>query len=187
MIDKNNESPQFYPYSGYQGSADEPICNRSKNAYFGDILSSRLQRRQVIRGGVAAALAVMFSRSNLGNLLASPAQAATPSPKLGFKPVPVSIADTIIVPEGYTARYLIPTGEPITGSFPSYELENTGAEQGMQIGAHHDGMHFFPIEGRSPYEGSSSDGLLVVNHEYSNRVSCTKQRLDSPLTPMKSP
>ena len=25
---------------------------------------------------------------------------------------------------------------------------------------HHDGMHFFPIE------GSSSDGLLVINHEY---------------------
>ena len=166
MVDKNDDSLKHCPYSGDHGSDDEPICNHSKNPYFGDILSSRLQRRQVIRGGIATAVAVMFSRSNLGNLLAGPAEAATPNPKLGFNSIPVSIADTIIVPEGYTARYLIPTGEPITGSFPAYKLENTGAEQGMQIGAHHDGMHFFPIEGRSPYEGSSSDGLLVVNHEY---------------------
>ena len=36
----------------------------------------------------------------------------------------------------------------------------------MQIGQHHDGMHFFPIEGESPYLGSSQDGLLVLNHEY---------------------
>ncbi|TVQ13626.1 MAG: PhoX family phosphatase [Leptolyngbya sp. DLM2.Bin27] len=85
---------------------------------------------------------------------------------LGFKPVSVSAADTIVVPEGYTARTLMPWGEPITGSYPAYRLENTGAEQGMQVGMHHDGMHFFPIEGRSPYEGSSADGLLVMNHEY---------------------
>ncbi|TVR06372.1 MAG: DUF839 domain-containing protein, partial [Phormidium sp. GEM2.Bin31] len=36
----------------------------------------------------------------------------------------------------------------------------------MQIGQHHDGMHFFPIEGQSPDAGSSQDGLLVLNHEY---------------------
>jgi secreted PhoX family phosphatase len=27
-------------------------------------------------------------------------------------------------------------------------------------------MHFFPIEGREPDQGSSTDGLLVLNHEY---------------------
>ncbi len=30
----------------------------------------------------------------------------------------------------------------------------------MQIGSHHDGLHYFPID------GSSEDGLLVLNHEY---------------------
>ncbi|MCC4820324.1 DUF839 domain-containing protein, partial [Vibrio lentus] len=28
------------------------------------------------------------------------------------------------------------------------------------LGMHHDGMHFFPLNGKS------NDGLLVINHEY---------------------
>lgn len=142
----------------------EPICNRSSNPYFSSILKSRLQRRQVLRGTLAAAVTSMFAGSILDGLKARPASAS--NTKLGFKPVPISEADTIVVPEGYTARVLIPWGEPISGSFPRYSLKNTGAEQGMQVGQHHDGMHFFPIEGKSPYGGSSVDGLLVVNHEY---------------------
>lgn len=166
MSDKKKKTQESYPYPDYRGSADEPVCNHSNNSYFGDILNSRLQRRQLMRGGIAAAVATVFSRSNIGDLLGGAAEAATPTTKLGFKAVPVNVADTIVVPEGYTARWLIPFGEPITGSFPGFKLGNTGAEQAMQIGSHHDGMHFFPIEGRSPYEGSSSDGLLVLNHEY---------------------
>ncbi|PPS46083.1 Tat pathway signal protein [Chroococcidiopsis sp. TS-821] len=146
-------------------SDGEPICNRSNNPYFSSILNSRLQRRQVLRGTLAAAVTSLFAGPILDGLKARPASGSTTN-KLGFKAVPVSEADTIVVPEGYTARVLIPWGEPISGSFPSYSLKNTGAEQGMQVGQHHDGMHFFPIEGKSPYEGSSVDGLLVVNHEY---------------------
>ena len=37
---------------------------------------------------------------------------------------------------------------------------NTGLEQGMQAGMHHDGMHVYGID------GSSTEGLLVMNHEY---------------------
>lgn len=150
---------------------DEPICNRSNNRPFSSILNTRLQRRQVLRGTLAAAVTTLFGGPVLNGLKSRPAAASSPqssasSPMLGFKAIPVSEADTIVVPEGYTARVLIPYGEPITGSFPSYSLNNTGTEQGMQIGHHHDGMHFFPIEGNSPNEGSSTDGLLVVNHEY---------------------
>ncbi|WP_416667172.1 PhoX family protein [Egbenema bharatensis] len=143
---------------------DEPVCNRSNNPLFSSILSTRLQRRQVLRGTLAAAVTTMFAGPVLDGLKARPANAS--SPMLGFKAVPVSEADTIVVPEGYSAHVLTPWGEPITGSYPSYSLNNTGAEQGMQVGQHHDGMHFFPIEGNSPYEGSSVDGLLVMNHEY---------------------
>jgi len=150
---------------------DEPICNRSNNRPFSSILNTRLQRRQVLRGTLAAAVTTLFGGPVLNGLKSRPAVASSPqssasSPMLGFKAIPVSEADTVVVPEGYTARVLIPYGEPITGGFPRYSLNNTGAEQGMQIGHHHDGMHFFPIEGNSPYEGSSTDGLLVVNHEY---------------------
>jgi secreted PhoX family phosphatase len=146
-------------------NGDEPVCNRSNNPSFATILDARLQRRQVLKGSLAAAVASMFSGPVIHGLMARPA-AAQGSPLLGFNAIPVSEADTIVVPEGYSARTLMPWGEPITGSYPAYSLDNTGAEQGMQVGQHHDGMHFFPIEGNSPYEGSSTEGLLVMNHEY---------------------
>ncbi|QYU71104.1 PhoX family phosphatase [Leptolyngbya sp. 15MV] len=77
-----------------------------------------------------------------------------------------AIADSVVVPEGYSVQVLIPHGTPLDGSAGKAVTEMTGAEQGMAIGAHHDGMHFFPIEGREPDQGSSTDGLLVLNHEY---------------------
>lgn len=50
---------------------------------------------------------------------------------------------------------------PIRSDAPAYAPgASTGAAQALQVGSHHDGMHFFPID------GSSSDGLLVMNHEY---------------------
>ncbi|WP_159786083.1 PhoX family protein [Sodalinema gerasimenkoae] len=146
-------------------NGDEPICNRSHNPAFSHILNSRLKRRQVLRGGLSAAVAMVLTRPSLGSLFTgTPATAATG--KLGFSPISVSEADTIVVPEGYRVQTLIPWGEPITGTYPSYDLGNSGRDQGMQIGQHHDGMHFFPIEGQSPDAGSSQDGLLVLNHEY---------------------
>ena len=167
---------------------DEPLCNHSNNPTFASILGSRLQRRQVLRGSLAFAVTSMFA-GPIANALRPQAATAQTSSLLGFKAVPVSIADTIVVPEGYTARTLIPWGEPITGSYPAYRLDNTGAEQGMQVGSHHDGMHFFPIEGESPSEGSSTDGLLVLNHEYVEprfmHASAMGLALDSDGVPMK--
>ncbi len=188
MSKQHNQDQQRYPYPEYRGSADEPVCNHSANPYFGAILDTRFKRRQLMRGGIAAAVATVFSRTNISKLLVEPAVAATG--KLGFKAVPVSSSDTVVVPEGYSVRTLIPHGEPITGSYPAYRLENTGAEQGMQVGAHHDGMHFFPIEGRSPYRGSSTEGLLVVNHEYNEprymHAAAKGQMLDSEGVPKKA-
>jgi uncharacterized protein len=143
---------------------DEPICNHSNNSDFASILGSRLQRRQVLKGSLALAVTSMFTGPVINTLRTRPVAAS--STLLGFKAVSVSDADTVVVPEGYTARTLVPYGEPITGSYPAYSLDSTGADQAMQMGSHHDGMHFFPIEGESPYEGSSEDGLLVLNHEY---------------------
>jgi secreted PhoX family phosphatase len=37
---------------------------------------------------------------------------------------------------------------------------NTSTDQANAMGMHHDGMHFFPIN------GSSEDGLLAINFEY---------------------
>ncbi|NMF84797.1 PhoX family phosphatase [Nodosilinea sp. P-1105] len=167
---------------------DEPQCNRSTNPTFESIVNRRLQRRQVLKGSLALAVTSMFTGPAINALRTQSAAAATPM--LGFTPIPVSEADTIEVPAGYTARTLTPWGEPISGRMPAYSLDNSGADQGVQVGMHHDGMHFYPIEGRDPYEGSSRDGLLVMNHEYiepryMHRVAIG-QALDAGNVPMQA-
>jgi secreted PhoX family phosphatase len=167
---------------------DEIPSNFSANPTLLGIVDARPDRRSLMRGGLSAAVAAFLGTTVLGSgpLVRS---AAAQSRLLGFKAVPISTADRFIVPPGYRTQVLIPHGQPITGAMPAFALGNTGAEQAMQVGAHHDGMHFFPIEGRSPYQGSSEDGLLVVNHEYVEprfmHASAAKQVLDSNKTVVK--
>jgi uncharacterized protein len=139
-----------------QEDGDEPVRNHSPNAAFRDVAAARFGRRQVMAGGLAAAVTAFFGPSLLG---ARPARAVGP-PLLGFAAVPVSEADTVVVPPGYKVQVLTPFGQMLDGGASSDILKMTGAQQGKAIGSHHDGMHFFPID------GSSTDGLLVLNHEY---------------------
>ncbi len=143
----------------------EPRRSPTNRPDFQTVAAARYARRDVLRGGLALAVASLFAPAALRSAVAgAPSTAA--GGRLGFEPVPVSSADTLVVPEGYRTQVILPWGEPITGSHPEFALENSGAEQAMQMGMHHDGMHFFPIEGEHPGHGSSDDGLLVVNHEY---------------------
>jgi uncharacterized protein len=97
---------------------------------------------------------------------AAMATTTSTSALMGFTPVPVSSEDTVVVPEGYRVTTLLKWGDPISGDMPDFRPDNTGEEQGHQIGQHHDGQHFFPIEGNDPFAGSSSDGIHCLNHEY---------------------
>jgi secreted PhoX family phosphatase len=144
------------------GEGDEPLCNTSPNPTFASIIEARLSRRGALLGSLSTALGALFVNPAPASAQAAPAAERM----LGFAAVPTSDADRIAVPPGYTARVLAPWGTPINGSAPAFSVRNTGAEQAQQVGMHHDGMHFFPIEGRSPDQGSSTDGLLVINHEY---------------------
>ncbi len=154
------------------GIDDEPRLGPDDRPHFNDIAEARYGRRSVLRGGLTLALGSLFSGSlvgcalNAGSGAATRARGAGSSTRLGFQPVPVSSADTLVVPQGYRAQVLLPWGTPISGDYPAFSPDNSAAEQGMQMGMHHDGMHFFPIEGQHPFQGSSSDGLLVMNHEY---------------------
>jgi secreted PhoX family phosphatase len=143
--------------------------NTSTNASIHEV--SDPARRIVLRGSAAAALrhVVPFTLSSLAAALAGCAAAgpaATARPGIGFKSVPASPADRISVPEGYTATPFMPWGEPVgvAGNMPAFkdDASNSAADQAVQMGMHHDGVHFFPIE------GSSTRGLLVMNHEYAD-------------------
>ncbi len=149
-------------------AGDEIPSNPLTSPTFRQVAETRLGRRGMLMGGLATAITGFIGA---GASRPAAAQGAAPAaargPAIGFKPVPVSAADTVMVPEGYSVQVLIPHGTPLNGQ-PATKtvLEMTAAEQEQAIGTHHDGMHFFPIEGREPEQGSSTDGLLVLNHEY---------------------
>lgn len=147
------------------GEGDEPLRERQMSPIFSNILEARLGRRQVLKGSAGAAaigfLGLGLAGCNSDSDSDDDDQTGTPAPALlGFSAVAVSSEDTIVVPEGYSHQVLIPWGTPITGDYPAWSVNSTGADQASQVGSHHDGMHFFPIN------DSSGDGLLVLNHEY---------------------
>ena len=146
------------------GEGDEPLSNRQMNRLFSSVLEARLARRQLLKGSAGAAALGFFGLGLAGCKSSSSSDdnggSPSPAPLLGFSAVAVSSADEIVVPEGYSYQVIIPWGTPILGSFPSFSVNSTGADQAEQVGSHHDGMHFYPID------GSSDDGLLVLNHEY---------------------
>lgn len=119
-------------------------------------------RRLVLLGGLGAAACSAFA-GLAGCAVPTPAA----GPRLGFKAVPASQADTLVVPEGYVAQVIAPWGEPvgIPGDMPAFrgDASNTAAEQAVQMGMHHDGVHFYPL---ALGPSGSTRGLLVMNHEY---------------------
>lgn len=165
-------------------SGCDPLMNFSANDSFANISQRRLARRQFLKGSAAAAAATFISSALIGcnssDSTPTPLPPAAEGSVLGFSAIAPSRADTVIVPEGYTARPFLPWGTPITGSYPDFaeDASNTGAEQEQQVGMHHDGMHFFPIDQRSTAT-DSSEGLLVFNHEYIDDVLIHPQGINS--------
>jgi hypothetical protein len=139
--------------------------NRSVNPSIHEV--SDPTRRLVMRGGVGAAVAGLLAPLGAGALsgCASPGGAAAAGPLLGFKSVAVSTADRVVVPEGYSAQAAFAWGEPVgvAGNLPAWRPDagNTAAEQSVQVGMHHDGLHYYPLDG-------SRRGLLAINHEYTD-------------------
>jgi secreted PhoX family phosphatase len=158
--------------------------NPSGGRSFQEVVNSRLSRRNVLAGGMAVAAG--FLTTGIARAAPATTPATTPTtippqtagqngskgakgpkgPLLGYAGITLSADDEVHVPAGYTARAFIPWGTPILGDYPAFEPgRNTAAEQEQQIGMHHDGMHYFPLQrGR----GGSRHGLLVVNHEYTD-------------------
>jgi uncharacterized protein len=140
---------------------DDPVSNESRNPAFADIVAARLSRRRILTGGLVAAGTAL-----LGPAVRMGASPAAQERLLGFTGVPLSTADTVVVPSGYLAEVLYAWGDPIS-SGPAFKADasNSVEDQLAQAGMHHDGLHFFPL----PAGGSSSShGLLAVNHEYTD-------------------
>lgn len=161
---------------------DDGLSNQSGNETFEEVVASRMSRRDFM-GGSFAALALAAVSGGVGSLLSAvPASARTSGPLLGFAGIPVSSADTVVVPPGYTARVLIAWGDPVS-SGPAFRQDgsNTADDQARQWGMHNDGVVYFPMrrddddDRRRDWDdddagGPSRHGLLVQNSEYTDDV-----------------
>src|SRR5688572_15935935 len=103
------------------------------NPWFGDILRARADRRSVLVGGLSTAMVGFLGGSLLtANPAAGQPAAARPGMAAGdFTPVPTSIADTVVVPDGYRVQVVYRHGDRITGSGPPWRADAsaTAADQ----------------------------------------------------------
>lgn len=157
---------------------DDIISNPTTNPHFSEVLDAAIARRTVLVGGVALA-ATAF----LPTVAQGAERVSGQAPLLGFTGIPVSSADTVVVPPGYTARVLISWGDPVSNG-PAFRPDagNSAAEQEQQWGMHNDAVHFFPLSDQLDrfldffgvnwrgYRPPVRRGLLVQNHEYSDDV-----------------
>ncbi|MRI31838.1 dTDP-glucose 4,6-dehydratase [Endozoicomonas sp. OPT23] len=151
---------------------DPTIYNKSDNKPISTVLEKELSRRGVLkRGGILAAFGAVASTGLVGcDSSSSSSNSTTPASQdssltLGFDSIPGSKLDSVAVPSGYSAQVLAPWGTPLNSNANPWKIDgsNTSDDQLNSVGMHHDGMHFFPLE------GSSTEGLLCVNHEYIDR------------------
>ena len=121
-------------------------------------------RRTLLRTGAGAAAASLFGpwlvgcASTTGSGVAAAARM-----RPTFQAIAADSKDRLVVPPGYVASVIAAWGEPVglAGNMPAWkpDASNSAAEQAAQMGMHHDGVGFFPLDG-------SRRGLLAMNHEY---------------------
>ncbi|MFN3791429.1 PhoX family protein [Massilia sp.] len=157
---------------------DDIDTNVSSNEHFSTVLEARLSRRSLLRGGAATAASALLGAIGLSgcggsdnDIVTAPTPPATSNPPpterlLGFGAVSKSLADTVVVPAGYTATVLYALGDPLSANTAAYKNDGTDGDFENRAGDHHDGMEFFPLSATGGASTSVSDrGLLAMNHE----------------------
>ncbi|MCH8492099.1 MAG: PhoX family phosphatase [Idiomarina sp.] len=156
----------------------DPQTNFSNNREFADVVNVNMSRRRFLQGSAAiAATAFIASCSSATGTLRQ-------QPAMAFTPITVGFGDEVVVPAEYQAQAFLPWGTPLLANAAEYRADgsNTGAEQEQQVGAHHDGMHFFPIDAHAAGT-NSTEGLLVMNHEYVDPAFIHANGPDAPPRP----
>lgn len=141
--------------------SDKVVRNTEGNTPFSTILEANMSRRLVMRGSLGSALA-LFAGASISACGGGSDGDDDKAVKLGFASLPNSMTDACVVPAGYVASVIGAWGTPLNDQAAPWSNEGRNTSQDLlhSTGMHHDGMHYFPLA------GSSSEGLLVVNHEY---------------------
>jgi secreted PhoX family phosphatase len=137
--------------------------NPTDNLTMGEIIATRFNRRDFLRGSlaVAAISATVGTRAMAAN--EQPAKKASNTMSFDFEEIEAGVDQTHHVAEGYDAQVLLRWGDPIFADAPEFDPINQTAErQERQFGYNTDFIGFIPLN------GSADHGLLVANHEYTN-------------------
>ncbi|MBL8898303.1 MAG: DUF839 domain-containing protein, partial [Planctomycetes bacterium] len=144
--------------------------NPTQNPELTQLIEKHLSRRNLLGGALAVTAAqFLFGRGVAAQELGTrgPGSGRGRRPRMGFTEVPASSADDFIVPPGYVAQVIVPWGTPLWSNAAPFaeDASNSAADQELQVGFNHDGMHYFPLW-RGPL--GNRRGLLVLNHEYTD-------------------
>jgi secreted PhoX family phosphatase len=144
---------------------NEEDSNTTSNPAFEQVLDTRLSRRSLFKGAGMAG-AALGATAVTGCATTGSGGGVASVDRLGFKPVAKSLADKVVVPEGYTAQVLYALGDPLAAGVPAYKNDGTDADFGNRAGDHHDGMEWFGLDASGqPSNSFNSRGLLAMNHE----------------------
>lgn len=146
---------------------------------FGEIMRARISRRNTLRGSLGFAAVSVFAGAGIAgcsdddNDGASGGNTNASGNQLGFKSVENNTADRVVLPEGYQYDTIVSWGTPLLAGAPAFNVNNSGAEQALQLGDGHDGMYLFPTQldstGVLPFPSPVTDSaLMCLNHEYTN-------------------
>ncbi|MEA5515654.1 PhoX family phosphatase [Nodularia sp. UHCC 0506] len=183
---------------GHLHPKNDITINPSGNESILDVIGRvSMKRRRFITTTAAATAATVFSDIAISGFLqtveAAPVPAGLGFAGIGFESIEPNLLnpatgvlqkDLVTVPKGYTAKVLVAWGDPIMPGAPDWlpDASQDAAAQEKQSGMNHDGMHFFPLPGRSylnrtaglpaVVEGRAYNnrGLLCVNHEYTQEI-----------------
>jgi len=157
------------PHNNQPTDFNDEDSNTSDNPHFEQVLDARLSRRHMLRGAMGTAGVGLLGASGLSACATAGGAPGTTGPaltSLGFKPVAKSLADKVVVPEGYTAQIIYALGDPLTASTPAFKNDGTDNEWGNRAGDHHDGIEWFGLDASGkPSDSFASRGLLAMNHE----------------------
>jgi len=146
--------------------ADGPGHNTTANPTMGEIISARFSRRGLLKGSLAVS-AIGVTVGPMALISADEARAQNGS-AFSFTEVEAGIDETIHVAEGYDADVLIRWGDALFADSPVFDpTAQTADAQRRQFGYNNDYVGYIPLD------GSSEHGILVVNHEYTTRTSCS--------------
>ncbi len=137
--------------------------NPTQNLTMGEIIATRFNRRDLLRGSlaVAAISATVGHRALAAN--EQPAKKVSNAISFDFKEIEAGVDHTHHVAEGYDAQVLLRWGDPLFPDAPEFDpMRQTPEAQARQFGYNTDFIGFIPLN------GSSDHGLLVANHEYTN-------------------